>query len=102
MRLLRVQDRKKELVKIGKIHNHLTIPQSARFFTSHKTIDSRTKRKIELHRDAGIKTNKSFQMLVVEEGGHENLNFEEKYVRYHVTKYKRLKLQEGDGQTPFN
>jgi len=40
--------------------------------------------------------------LVVEEGGYEKLNFEKKDVANHGTKYKRLKLQDGDGQALFN
>ena len=78
-------------------HNHETTPSSARFYQSHKNISTLTRRKIELNCDAGIQVNKTFQLLV-EQVGHENLTYDEQDVRNYVTKYKRLKLKEGDAQ----
>ena len=54
------------------------------------------KRQLELNAKAGIKMNKSFNSLVVEAGGHENLPFLEKDCRNHMDKVKRLELGEGD------
>ncbi|CAB4308942.1 unnamed protein product [Prunus armeniaca] len=56
-------------------HNHDMSPTKARYFQCHRTISSYVKRRIELNDKAGVRLNKSYNPLVVEAGGHENISF---------------------------
>ena len=53
-------------------------------------------RKLDLNDQAGIRPNESFNSLVVEAGGHENLAFVEKDYRKHLDKVRRLRLGDGN------
>ena len=77
-------------------HNHGLSPSKTRFYKCNRVLKPHVKRQLELNAKAGIKMNKSFNSLVVEAGGHENLPFLEKDCRNHMDKVKRLELGEGD------
>ncbi|CAL9007765.1 unnamed protein product [Prunus brigantina] len=77
-------------------HNHDMSPTKARYFRCHRTISSDMKRRIELNDRAGIRLNKSYNSLVVEVGGHENISFLEKDCRNYIENVRRLRLGEGD------
>ncbi|KAF8398856.1 hypothetical protein HHK36_014720 [Tetracentron sinense] len=98
MRIKLIESKKWEVIGVDLDHNHAVTPSQARRCRSHRRIDSGTKRKLELNCDSGIRLNKSFHCLVVEAGGHENLQFGERDVRNYVGVYKRLKLAEGDAE----
>ncbi|KAF8389052.1 hypothetical protein HHK36_025737 [Tetracentron sinense] len=98
MRIKLIESKKWEVIGVDLDHNHVVTPSQARRCRSHRRIDSGTKRKLELNCDSGIRLNKSFHSLVVEAGGHENLQFGERDVRNYVGVYKRLKLAEGDAE----
>ena len=77
-------------------HNHGLSPSKTRFYKCNRVLKPHVKRQLELNAKAGIKMNKSFNSLVVEAEGHENLPFLEKDCRNHMDKVKRLELGEGD------
>nr|XP_023873634.1 protein FAR1-RELATED SEQUENCE 4-like [Quercus suber] len=77
-------------------HNHGLSPSKTRFYKCNSVLKPHVKRQLELNAKADIKMNKSFNSLVVEAGGHENLPFLEKDCRNHMDKVKRLELREGD------
>ncbi|KAF5451308.1 hypothetical protein F2P56_026424 [Juglans regia] len=80
-------------------HNHSTIsPQKSRFFRSHKNLDEYSQRMLDLNDRAGIRMNKNFGALVVEAGGFENLQFQEKDCRNFIDKTRELRLGKGGGQ----
>jgi len=56
-------------------HNHDLSPSKARYFKSHKNLDSHVKRKLLINDRAGITMSKSFNSLAVEAGGYEHLQF---------------------------
>ncbi|KAF5445047.1 hypothetical protein F2P56_034130 [Juglans regia] len=84
-------------------HNHGTVsPQKSRFFRSHKCLDEYSKRMLDLNDRAGIRMNKNFGALVVDAGGFENLEFQEKDCRNYIDKARHLRLGKGGGETLSN
>ncbi|XP_035547360.1 protein FAR1-RELATED SEQUENCE 4-like [Juglans regia] len=80
-------------------HNHGTVsPQKSRFFRSHKCLDEYSKRMLDLNDKACIRMNKKFGALVVDAGGFENLEFQEKDCRNYIDKAKHLRLGKGGGE----
>ncbi|XP_035548472.1 protein FAR1-RELATED SEQUENCE 4-like [Juglans regia] len=80
-------------------HNHSTLsPQKSRFFRSHKCLDEYSKRMLDLNDRASIRMNKNFGALVVDAGGFENLEFQEKDCRNYIDKTRHLRLGKGDGE----
>ncbi|KAF5471958.1 hypothetical protein F2P56_008715, partial [Juglans regia] len=80
-------------------HNHGTVsPQKSRFFRSHKCLDEYSKRMLDLNDRAGIRMNKNFGALVVDAGGFENLEFQEKDCRNYINKARHLRLGKGGGE----
>ncbi|KAG2708236.1 hypothetical protein I3760_05G182800 [Carya illinoinensis] len=78
-----------ELTSVELAHNHDTVSsQKSRFFRSHKNLDEYT----------GIRMNKNFGALVVEAGGFENLDFQEKDCRNFIDKARKLRLGKGGGE----
>ena len=72
-------DRKWEVKSITYEHNHeLNTLSKARFLKINRVMKLFVQRKLELNDQAGIKPNQSFNSLVVEAKGHENLAFLEK------------------------
>ena len=90
-------DRKWEVRSITYEHNYeLNTPSKACFLKTNKVMKLFVQRKLDLNDQAGIRLNKSFNSLVVEAGGHENLTFLEKDCRNHLDKVRRLRLGDGD------
>ena len=54
------------------------------------------KRQLEVNDIAGIPLHKSYNSVVVEAGGYENLTFVEKDYRNYIDQVRRLRLGEGD------
>ncbi|XP_047326679.1 protein FAR-RED IMPAIRED RESPONSE 1-like [Impatiens glandulifera] len=55
-------------------------------------------RRLEVNDVAGIPLSKTFQSIVVEAGGYENLNFDERSCRNFISKARRLRLGNGDAE----
>ncbi|XP_071687053.1 protein FAR-RED IMPAIRED RESPONSE 1-like [Rutidosis leptorrhynchoides] len=91
-------DKKYRLSKVYLEHNHPFSPSKGRFYRCHRVINRHVKRQLEIHQRAGVRMNKSFNTLVVENGGYENLTFTEKDCRNYINKVKRLKFGEGDAE----
>ncbi|XP_042978792.1 protein FAR1-RELATED SEQUENCE 5-like [Carya illinoinensis] len=88
-----------ELTSVELAHNHDTVsPQKSRFFRSHKNLDEYSQRMLDLNDRAGIRMNKNFGVLVVEAGGFENLDFQEKDCRNFIDKARKLRLGKGGGE----
>ncbi|GER40606.1 FAR1-related protein, partial [Striga asiatica] len=77
-------------------HNHKTSPTKSRLYRCHRVLSSHVKRKLEVNDIAGIPLHKSFNSVVVEAGGYENITFVEKDCRNYVEQARRLRLGEGD------
>ncbi|XP_041016293.1 protein FAR1-RELATED SEQUENCE 5-like [Juglans microcarpa x Juglans regia] len=80
-------------------HNHgIVSPHKSRFFRSHKCLDEYSKRMLDLNDRAGIRMNKNFGALVVDAGGFENLEFQEKDCRNYIDIVRHLRLGKGGGE----
>ncbi|KAF5447271.1 hypothetical protein F2P56_032838 [Juglans regia] len=80
-------------------HNHSTVsPQKSKFFRIHKCLDEYSKRMFDLNDRTGIRMNKNFGALVVDAGGFENLEFQEKDCRNYIDKARHLRLGKGGGE----
>ncbi|XP_020259055.1 protein FAR1-RELATED SEQUENCE 4-like [Asparagus officinalis] len=77
-------------------HNHGLSPSKGHFFHCNRRISAHVRHQINLNDQAGIKMNKSFDSLVHEAGGYENLLCDEKACRNLVDESRRLRLGEGD------
>ncbi|CAA0830217.1 Protein FAR1-RELATED SEQUENCE 5 [Striga hermonthica] len=77
-------------------HNHKTSPTKSRLYRCHRKLSSNIKRKLEVNDVAGIPLHKSFNSVVVEAGGYENITFMEKDCRNYVEQARCLRLGEGD------
>ncbi|KAI5388572.1 hypothetical protein KIW84_074311 [Lathyrus oleraceus] len=67
-------------------HSHETSPTKARLFKANKKMNLHVRRTIQINDDAGVRINKTFQSLVKDAGGHENIPFCEKDVRNYINK----------------
>ncbi|KAF5472331.1 hypothetical protein F2P56_009057 [Juglans regia] len=86
------------LTTIQIVHNHSTVsPQKSRFFRFHKRLDEYSQRMLDLNDRASIRMNKNFEALV-DVGGFENLEFQEKDARNFINKAKHLRLGKGGGE----
>jgi hypothetical protein len=79
-------------------HNHGLSPGKARYFRSHKNLDSSVKRQLLINDGSGISLSKSYNSLAVEAGGYENLTFGEKDCRNFIAKSRRLRLGTGGAE----
>jgi hypothetical protein len=79
-------------------HTHAVSPSKARYFTCHKKLDARVKRRLEVMDKAGVRPSKNYKALAIEAGGYENLSFEEKDCRNYINKVKNELLGEGDAK----
>ncbi|KAG2674878.1 hypothetical protein I3843_13G139600 [Carya illinoinensis] len=80
-------------------HNHSTIsPQKSRFFRLHKYLEEYSQRMLDLNDRAGIRMNKNFGAPVVDAGGLENLDFQEKDCQNFIDKARQLGLGKGGGK----
>ncbi|XP_047337802.1 protein FAR1-RELATED SEQUENCE 5-like [Impatiens glandulifera] len=87
-----------EITSVYLEHNHILSPGKSRHIRSHKVLDSIAKRRLEVNDVAGIPLSKTFQSIVVEVGGYENLNFDERSCRNFISKARRLRLGNGDAE----
>ncbi|XP_040999669.1 protein FAR1-RELATED SEQUENCE 5-like [Juglans microcarpa x Juglans regia] len=84
---------------VENVHNHITVsPKKTRFLRSHKHLDEYSQRILDLNDRAGIRMNKNFYSLVVDAGGFENLQFQEKDCRNFIDKARHLRLGKGGGE----
>ncbi|XP_027337188.1 protein FAR-RED IMPAIRED RESPONSE 1-like [Abrus precatorius] len=56
------------------------------------------RRTLDLHNEVGVRINKTFQTLVHDVVGHDNLKFVEENVRNYINKERRLIAKEGDSK----
>ncbi|XP_073224356.1 protein FAR-RED IMPAIRED RESPONSE 1-like [Cicer arietinum] len=74
-------------------------PTKARLFKDNKNVNLHVKRTIQINDDARVRINKTFQSLVKDVGGLENVPFCEKDVKNYVIKERCTIGKEGDGNT---
>ncbi|KAL2894626.1 Protein FAR1-RELATED SEQUENCE 5 [Bienertia sinuspersici] len=75
-------------------HNHCLSPKDSRFMVNYCSIDDPIAGKITNNDQAGISIAKSYNSLLVESGGHENITYNQRDVRnvLHLNRHKsRLK-----------
>ncbi|WJX50861.1 hypothetical protein P8452_37109 [Trifolium repens] len=82
-------------------HSHTLSPTKSRFFKTNKNINMHVQRTIQINDDAGVRTNKTFQSLVTDVGGHENITFCERDVRNYINKERRV-IGKGDLDDDFH
>jgi len=83
-------------------HSHHTSPRKVRLFKANKNMDLHVKRTIQINDDASVRINKTFQSLIKDAGGHENVPFNERDVRNYVNKERHAIGKEGDGKALIN
>ncbi|XP_004509897.2 protein FAR1-RELATED SEQUENCE 4-like [Cicer arietinum] len=86
------------ITKFEPNHTHKTSPTKARLFKANKKMNLHVKRTIQINDYVGVRMNKTFQPLVKDAGGHENVPFCERDVRNYVNKERRAIGKEGDGK----
>ncbi|KAG6669101.1 hypothetical protein CIPAW_01G219800 [Carya illinoinensis] len=79
-------------------HNHVLSPRKTRFFRCNREVNESVRRVLDTNDQAGIRMNKSFQALVTEAGGFENVSFGEKDCRNYIDKARHLRLGKGGAQ----
>ncbi|XP_050902330.1 protein FAR-RED IMPAIRED RESPONSE 1-like [Lathyrus oleraceus] len=79
-------------------HSRETSPIKARLFKANKKMNLHVRRPIQINDDVGLSINKTFQSLVKDAGGHENIPFCEKDVRNYINKERRAIGKEVDGK----
>ncbi|XP_071709138.1 protein FAR1-RELATED SEQUENCE 4-like [Rutidosis leptorrhynchoides] len=94
----RGSDNKWYVSKVQLKHNHPFSPSKGRFYRFNRVINARVRRQLEIFQRAGVRMNKGFNTLVVENKGYENIPFTEKDCRNYIDKVKRLKFGEGDAE----
>ncbi|XP_022859024.1 protein FAR-RED IMPAIRED RESPONSE 1-like [Olea europaea var. sylvestris] len=77
-------------------HNHKTSPSKSRLFRCNRELTANAKRKLELNDMAGIPLHKSYNSVVVEAWGYNNLTYVERDCRNYIEQVRRLRLGEGD------
>ncbi|XP_024164135.1 protein FAR-RED IMPAIRED RESPONSE 1-like [Rosa chinensis] len=77
-------------------HNHGLSPRKSRYFSANSELSSSIKRRLELNDVARIGLNKSYNSIVVEAQGYDNVPFLEKGAQNHIEKIRRLRLKESD------
>ncbi|XP_042956418.1 protein FAR-RED IMPAIRED RESPONSE 1-like [Carya illinoinensis] len=79
-------------------HNHIIVrPKKTRLLRSHKCLDEYSQRILELNDRASIRMSKNYYSLVVDAGGFDNLQFQEKDCRNFIDKTRYLRLGKGGG-----
>ncbi|XP_042965765.1 protein FAR1-RELATED SEQUENCE 5-like [Carya illinoinensis] len=93
------QNEKWLVTTVENTHNHITVsPKKTRLLRSHKVLDEYSQIILELNDRAGIRMNKNYYFLVVDAGGFENLEFQEKDCRNFIDKSRHLRLGKGGGE----
>ncbi|XP_041020467.1 protein FAR1-RELATED SEQUENCE 5-like [Juglans microcarpa x Juglans regia] len=86
-------------VDIDNEHNHITVsPKKTRLLRSHKCLDEYSQKMLDLNDRAGIRMNKNYYSLVVDAGGFEHLDFQERDCRNFIDKARHLRLCKGGGE----
>ena len=83
---------------VNNVHNHDLSPKKSRLIRGNKKITMQVKRTLHMNDEAGVRINKSFQSLVCEAGGFENVPFVERDVRNYIGKQRRRLCKDGDAQ----
>ncbi|XP_017247535.2 protein FAR1-RELATED SEQUENCE 5-like isoform X1 [Daucus carota subsp. sativus] len=99
------EDNKWRVTQFDNEHNHNLSPSKAYRFRCNRKLTNHAKRSLNLFDEAGIPMNKSYNALVVEHGGHENMTFSKKDCENYMRTIRRLRLAEGDAvalQNYFN
>ncbi|XP_035549729.1 protein FAR1-RELATED SEQUENCE 5-like [Juglans regia] len=87
------------ITTVENVHNHITVsPKKTRLLRSHKRLDDYSQRILDLNDRAGIRMNKNYFSLVVDAGGFENLEFQERDCRNFIDKARHLRLGKGGGE----
>ena len=86
------------ILKFESNHSHAISSTKSRLFKANKNMNMHVKRTIQINDDAGVRINKTFQSLVTNAGGHENITFCERDVRNYVNKERRVIGKDGDGK----
>ncbi|XP_042954662.1 protein FAR1-RELATED SEQUENCE 5-like [Carya illinoinensis] len=76
-------------------HTHYVSPGKARHFRCFKKVDARVAKRLEINDEAGIRTSKTFQSVIVEAGGYENVPFGQKECQNYIEKARQLRLRVG-------
>ena len=92
----RMEDGKWCVTRFDNEHNHDLSPSKAHRFRCNRKLTNHAKRSLNLFDEAGIPMNKSYNTLVVEHGGHENMSFNKKDCENYIMTIRRLRLAEGD------
>ncbi|XP_042979936.1 protein FAR1-RELATED SEQUENCE 5-like [Carya illinoinensis] len=80
------------ITTVESAHNHITIsPKKTRLLRSHKRLDDYSPRILDLNDRAGIRMNKNYFSLIVDVGGFENLDFQEKDCRNFIDNARHLR-----------
>ncbi|KAL2931433.1 Protein FAR-RED IMPAIRED RESPONSE 1 [Bienertia sinuspersici] len=77
----RMIDDKMVIRKCQLEHNHWLSPKDSRFMVNYRSIDDRTAGKITNNDQVGISIAKSYNTLLVETEGHENITYNQRDVR---------------------
>ncbi|KAL2932665.1 Protein FAR1-RELATED SEQUENCE 5 [Bienertia sinuspersici] len=77
-------------------HNHFLSPKDSRFMVNYRSIDDPTVGKITNNDQDGISVAKSYNSLLAESGGHENITYNQRDVRNVVHLKRRKSRLEGD------
>ncbi|VFR01855.1 unnamed protein product [Cuscuta campestris] len=80
------------------LHNHDLSPIKSRIYRCNRSVPASVKKQLEVNDKAGIPLHKSFQVVVVEAGGYEELGFIEKDCRNYIEEFRRLRLGLGDAE----
>ncbi|XP_022861564.1 protein FAR1-RELATED SEQUENCE 5-like, partial [Olea europaea var. sylvestris] len=86
-------------------HNHNISPSKSRLYRCNRQMSTHVKQKLQVNDLAGIPLHKSYNAVVVEAGGYENMTCIEKDCRNYIDRVRRLRLGEGDAaaiQTYFS
>ncbi|KAF5176884.1 Far-red impaired response 1-like [Thalictrum thalictroides] len=59
-------------------HNHDLSPEKSRYYKNNRVITPFVKKRLKMNDRVGIRPNKSYNSIVVESGGHENVSFLQK------------------------
>ncbi|XP_042980174.1 protein FAR1-RELATED SEQUENCE 5-like [Carya illinoinensis] len=76
-------------------HTHYCSLGKARRFRCFKKVDTRVAKRLEINDEAGIRTSKTFQSVIVEAGGYENVPFGQKECQNYIEKARQLRLGVG-------
>ncbi|XP_022880546.1 protein FAR1-RELATED SEQUENCE 6-like [Olea europaea var. sylvestris] len=86
-------------------HNHETSPSKSRLYRCNRHLSVHVKRQLQVNDLARIPLNKSYNSVVVEADGYENMTCIEKDCRNYIEQLRCLRLGEGDAaaiQTYFS